>query len=220
MRLEVEVHQTLPPPLNVVLRLFFFAPPKLKDQLIFVIMLLLQYIPSILIMTTLALPYVAVNLIIILLNPFNYYRGHGNPFAGSSTIHPQDGKHSNLDDLLMGVVEREQGFSVARLRQFYDDNFTDVNDEMMRGEKDSVSFNYNSRDRVTIVNQRAWSAKSLSGFADAIQSKRDSLHEVLSLSNGNTVSMITEVAVNQAVQNEALESATKKSPSSARRWPS
>ena len=201
MRLQKEVQETLPPPLNVILRMLKILPKFIRVKLIFGILMLVKWIPMFIIFMAGYIPFSAVKMLMIVLNPLNYMNGRGNPFAGAKI----DVMQSSND--MSGMHQQEHGKGTMFFT-FIDDNFTD-NQEMMMGREDNT-FSYDSRQRATIMDANALKEKDEVQFMENLQKKRDELRDLLSMSNGDAVSLMSDLSAVQDEHGKALDDTAAK----------
>jgi hypothetical protein len=202
MRLQKEVQETLPPPLNVILRLLKILPKKVREKIVFVMLMLVKWIPMVAAFSALYLPFKIVHLLTVITNPFNWKNGGGNPFAGAKI----DSMSSmSAGDMGMGGSEHGKG---TMFFTFIDENFTNQQ-EMMMG-RDTNTFSYDSRQRATIMDEKKLMDKDLDAYHANLQKKRDDLRETLSMSNGDPVSLLSELSAVQDLQGKAIDDTSYK----------
>jgi len=196
MRLQQEVEETLPPPLNVVLRIFKVFPKKIHKKLIFTILLIIEYVPGVLFAVILYMPYKVIQIFARLLNPMTWKSKNGNPFVSAAV---------SSDDMMamqgMDPSYGQQNSLKKKFTKYWEDNFTNA-DEVMMG-RDNISFQYNSAERRTILDKKSAGAAEQ---AANIAQMRDELRDVFSMSNGDSVSMVSELLSTQDHQTKMFES--------------
>ena len=130
MKLQKEVTETLPPPLNVVLKVLMIFPKSIKDRLTFALLFFVAYLPGLVVLIVMWIPYKFFISLAIVANPENWSAGGGNPFKGVK-IQTMDSSMKMMD---MGRGDR-RGFRGSAIAQFFEDNFTNAQVEMRGREK-------------------------------------------------------------------------------------
>ena len=150
LQLQKEVATTLPPPLNVVHKLLMVFPKKIREKLTFSVLFIVAYIPGVVLLTVLYIPYRVLSSVIIVGNISNWKSGRGNPFLGAKVAMVGDSYQASGkkdDRMVRGTA----------MKQFFEDNFTNMAAEM-RG-REQLSYQYNSKQRATILDEQDLLAK-------------------------------------------------------------
>jgi hypothetical protein len=194
MRLQKEVSETLPAPLNVVLKLLKVFPKAFSQNMVFFILLLTAYIPGFIIGFVIYTPTKIIQSFTIIFNPMNYKKGRGNPFKGAkvSDMEEQDTEHHH---------NMENAKSV--LSQFWQDNFTDF-DLQMRG-REGASYQYDSANRGTMMDFNDMKEKNSKQYFAKLSERRDEIKDLLSVTSSDTTSLVADVIAGQGNHSKMLE---------------
>eukprot|EP00520_Triparma_pacifica_P005969 CAMPEP_0118653476 /NCGR_PEP_ID=MMETSP0785-20121206/11849_1 /TAXON_ID=91992 /ORGANISM="Bolidomonas pacifica, Strain CCMP 1866" /LENGTH=854 /DNA_ID=CAMNT_0006546017 /DNA_START=263 /DNA_END=2828 /DNA_ORIENTATION=- len=189
MRLQKEVKNTIPAPLNIILKLLMVFPRAISEQIMFVVLMFTAYVPGFLIGFGLYTPFKLLNLLLLLINPNNYKAGGGNPFKGAA-IAAMDQGHDETEHSPHNVARAKNS-----LQQFWVDNFTD-NDLQMRG-REGAEYAYDSKSRGTIADLEVLKGKDQEAYQIKLGEMRDEIKDLLSVSSSNTSSLVADVLQEQ-----------------------
>ena len=195
MRLQKEVSETLPAPLNVVLKLLKVFPKKFSQTMVFIILLLTAYTPGFIIGFALYTPTKILHSCTIIFNPMNWKKGGGNPFKGA--------KISDLDQEQDTEHHRNMADAKNVLSQFWQDNFTDY-DLQMRG-RESASYTYDSAQRGTVMDMKDLMAKDSGKYNAQLDERREEIKDLLSVTSSDTTSLVADVIAGQTQHSKMFE---------------
>ncbi|GMH84644.1 hypothetical protein TL16_g09982 [Triparma laevis f. inornata] len=198
MKLQKEVATTLPPPLNVIHKLCMVFPKKIREKLTFSVLFVVAYVPGVVILTILYIPYRILSFIGVMVNLRNWKRGKGNPFLGARV--DMLGNESSSD---MNNGKNDRMVRGTALAQFFEDNFTNMAAEM-RG-REQLAYQYHSKQRPTIMDEQDLLAKNKNAYAQKIQQKREDLKELISVSTGDPMGALTDVQLAQDNHTKIME---------------
>ncbi|GMH56808.1 hypothetical protein TrST_g14066 [Triparma strigata] len=201
MKLQKEVATTLPPPLNVVHKLLMVFPKKIREKLTFSVLFIVAYIPGVVLLTVLYIPYRVLSSVIIVGNISNWKSGRGNPFLGAKVAMVGDSYQASGkkdDRMVRGTA----------MKQFFEDNFTNMAAEM-RG-REQLSYQYNSKQRATILDEQDLLAKNVEKYAAKLQQKREDLKELISVSTNDPMGALTDVQLAQDNHTKIMEDTFQK----------
>lgn len=199
MRLQKEVSETLPAPLNVILKLLKIFPKKISKSVVFFCLMLTAYVPGFIIGFTLYGPIRLFRTVIVLVNPLNWKNGGGNPFKGAQIMTMDSTLRQHMDDHSEGRRDRAKNV----ISQFWIDNFTD-NEIQMRG-REGVNYQYDSKNRGTIVDLAQLKEKKHADYLIKLSERREEIRDILSISTSDTSSLVTDVINGQEAQNQMFE---------------
>ena len=186
MRLQKEVTETLPAPYNVVLKLVNLLPKQVRQSIIFFVLMTSAYIPGFLIGTSLYLPYRIFNFLCVIFNPMNWRKAVSNPMKGSVI---------SVDRMGSSMQQNSDAGRRFVLSKFWEDNFTNSQAEM-RG-RDDVTYEYDSKNRATIHDLEMLKDTDHEAYLTKLQSKREDVKELLSVSSGDTANLVADVLMGQ-----------------------
>ena len=219
MRLQKEVQETLPPPLNVVLRLLKVLPKSIRVKVVFFLLMIVEWLPIVVSLLVLSIPVKIVKTIAVMFNPYDWKAGGGNPFARAKIDAVNGSGGGGMGQMgggkgggMGGGMRHETGFMhhpMHTISKFFEDNFTNAN-EMMMGRDTGASFTYDSRRRDTIIEESLLQERDNDAYLEKLQVKRDDLRDVLSMSNGDPVSLMSDLSAVQDLQGKAMDESNSK----------